>query len=219
MKTLLTSLILALAATSCATNPNMVRPLEDTKLDIKGQIGNHKLGLNSKNEVVLQEETKAQDELRIQESVNFSFLEDLRREAAELNRCRKDMADPRLGGSGILPEEQDFDNLKPQEEVQEQFGMDESGDLKFVRKSYFLERLKIARGFRVTLEKLIKMTVRHRNECEFKMTQARLKVGLPAARIMAEGYFTDRGSWVEVRKGENSLGDAFEIQADRQAGR
>ena len=213
--TIATALLLTLSAFGCATPSQYVaKDLVDTKMTVKGQIGNQTMGLNDKDEVVLQEETTAQDELRVQDVVNQYNLEKLRNEAAELKRCRKDMADTRLGGSGILPDDPDVDDLAPRPAMKEQFGKDEEGNLKFVRRGFYMDRLKAARAYEVTLTKLLKVITRHHEECEFKMTAARNKAGLPGQRYMAEGYFTEQGKWVEARKGENSLTDGFEIQAN-----
>ncbi len=207
-------LALALTTVSCAS-PYAVRTIEPEKLEIKGKVGDQILALNEKDEAILQEEVKAQDELRIAEAVNYSFLEDARSLSAELYRCRKDMADPRLGGSGKLPDEIDVEDMATPVPVKERFGKDaENGDLKFVRQTYYQDRLKSAKSHRTSLERIIKLLKRQYEECEFKMTQARHKAGLPGQRYMAEGYFNEQGKWVETRKGEMHLDDGFDIQAN-----
>lgn len=207
--------LLAVLLNACATNEYKVKTIS-TALDVKGNVNGQKLGINGDNEVILQEEVRAQDELRIAEAVNFSFEEDISREAFELKRCRRDMADPRLGGNGVLPEETDYD-LRPFEKVKEEFGLAEDGDLKIVRRTYYADRLKTARQYDVSLRKMLKVVKRQAEECMFKLGQARVKSGLPSERVNAEGYFNSKGKWVETRKGENSVGDAFEIQADNKA--
>lgn len=214
MKTLI-AIFTALTLTACTTNEYQAKTIS-TKLDVKGNVNGQKLGLNADNEVILQEEVRAQDELRIAEAVNMSFEEDIRTEAAELHRCKKDLADPRLGGRGELPEESDYD-MRPYEKVKEEFGLDESGDLKIVRRTYYTDRLKTAREYDKSLRKMVKVLKRQTEECNFKLGLARNKAGLPSERVMAEGYFTSKGTWVETRKGENSVGDAFELQAEHKA--
>lgn len=214
MKTLVL-ILMSLVPAACSTTDYQVKTIS-TKLDVKGNVNGQKLGINGSNEVILQEEVRAQDELRIAESVNMSFEEDIRNEAAELKRCKRDLADPRLGGRGELPPETDSD-MRPYEAAKEEFGLTEDGDLKIVRKTYFVDRLKTARQYDVTLRKMVKLMKRQNEECSFKLGMARNKVGLPSERVMAEGYFNGKGTWVETRKGENSVGDAFEIQAENKA--
>lgn len=215
MKTLTIALFAVLSLSACSTTDYKVQTIS-TKLDVKGNVNGQKLGINDQNEVILQEEVRAQDELRTAEAVNMSFEENIRYEAFELKRCKRDLADPRLGGHGELPPESEYD-LRPYEKVKEEFGLAEDGDLKIVRKSYFVDRLKTARQYDTSLRKMIKVLKRLNEECTFKMGMARNKVGLPSERVMAEGYFNAKGTWVETRKGENSLGDAFEIQAENKA--
>jgi hypothetical protein len=213
MKTIM--ILAALALNACATNDYKVKTIS-TALDLKGNVNGQKLGLNGENEAILQEEVRAQDELRIAENVNAYFEEKIASEAAEIKRCMTDLADPRLGGRGELPAEIDYD-MRPFEKVKEEFGLAEDGDLKIVRKSYYVDRLKAARSYDVSLRKMLKVVKRQHEECMFKLGIARNKAGLPSERVMAEGYFTSNGKWVETRKGENSVGDAFEIQAENKA--
>lgn len=213
MKTII--ILAAMAVNACATNEYKVKTIS-TALDVKGNVNGQKLGLNSDNEAILQEEVRAQDELRIAENVNFYFEEKIASEAAEIKRCMTDLADPRLGGRGELPAEVDYE-MRPFEKVKEEFGLAEDGDLKIVRRSYYADRLKAARQYDISLRKMLKVVKRQHEECMFKLGLARTKSGLPSDRVMAEGYFNKKGIWVETRKGEQSVGDAFEIQAENKA--
>lgn len=213
MKTII--IFAALVLNACATNEYKVKTIS-TALDVKGNVNGQKLGINDNQEVILQEEVRAQDELRIAENVNLSFESDIESEAAELKRCKRDLADPRLGGSGVLPPDGEYD-MRPFEKVKEEFGLAEDGDLKIVRRSFYADRLKAARQYDTSLRKMLKVLKRQNEECTFKLGMARNKVGLPSERIMAEGYFNSKGIWVETRKGEQTVGDAFEIQAENKA--
>lgn len=213
MKTLI--LVAIMALTACTTNEYKVKTIS-TALDVKGNVNGQKLGINGDNEVILQEEVRAQDELRIAENVNLSFESDIESVAAELKRCKRDLADPRLGGSGVLPPDGEYD-MRPFEKVKEEFGLTEDGDLKIVRRSYYADRLKAARSYDKSLRRMLKFITRQNYECLFELGLARDKAGLPSDRVMAEGYFNSKGIWVETRKGEQSVGDAFEIQAENKA--
>jgi hypothetical protein len=171
MKTVMATLM-AVVLNACATGYE-VKTIS-TKLDVKGNVNGQKLGLNDENEAILQEEVRAQDELRIAEAVNSSFEYDISVEAAEVKRCRMDLADPRIGGSGMIPAEVDYD-LRPFEKVKEEFGLAEDGDLKIVRKSYYVDRLKTARQYDSSLRKMVKIVKRQLEECKFKLKIAQEK--------------------------------------------
>ena len=51
---------------------------------------------------------------------------------------------------------------------------------------------------------------------EGKLKTTRLEHGLPSERIRAEGYFTTDGTWIQIKLGEQTLDDAFEIMAKRK---
>lgn len=213
-----TIIMVALIATGCVTaNENKVREIETKNVVVKGSLGNGKVVLNSDDEIVIQEETDADNELRIQEAVNSKIQSDLNQEAHMLKRCRMDLSDERLGGSGKIPELPAVDSMKDAEDVKEELGLNEDGELKVVKRSYFVARLKAARKYERSLRKMLSTVENHREECEYKMGQARVKAGLPAERYEAQGYFIDGGVWVQTRKGEKSLSDAIEIQAEKTA--
>jgi hypothetical protein len=214
MKTFI-SIVAAMYLNACASNAYEVKTVE-TKLNVKGEVNGQKLGINDKNEAIMQEEVRAQDELRIAQVVSEHFEEQLRNEAAELKRCKRDLADPRLGGRGELAPDTDTD-VAPYDAVKEEFGLADDGDLKIVRKSYYVDRLKSARAYSVTIQKMLKLIKRHNEECTLKLGIARNKAGLPSERVMAQGYFNEKGQWVETRQAEQTVGDAFEIQAGNKA--
>ncbi|RYZ48599.1 MAG: hypothetical protein EOP07_25570, partial [Proteobacteria bacterium] len=68
MKHSLAAFLFASTIVSCASNPNEVKTI-DTKMDVRGNVGDSKLGVNKNQEAVIQQERQAQDELSIQEAV------------------------------------------------------------------------------------------------------------------------------------------------------
>lgn len=216
MKAYLFASGLFLLTAACATNPNKVHEI-DTKLNVKGNVGDSKLGVNENNEAIIQQERQAQDELMIQESVNMRLQDEANHEEGELKECLKYLADKRLGGSGTLPEVPDVSSLKKDDETEEDFGTAEDGSLKVVKKTGFVDRLRNARSYEKSLRAMTKLLKKQGEECQMKLEVARNKAGLPGKKTQAEGYFNSNGKWVETKRGENSLDDAFEIQADNKA--
>ncbi len=211
----LTLLSLLALTLSCSSNTEKVKEI-DTKLDVRGKVGDSKLGINDDKVAVIQEERQAQDELMIQESVNMRLQDDANHEEGELKECLKYMADPRLGGNGKLPDVPDVSSLKNDESVNEQFGVTEDGKLKVVKKTSFVERLKNARDYEKSLRSITKLLKKQGEECQLKLEIARNKAGLPGKKIQAEGYFNSAGKWIETRRGEKDLNDAFEIQSENK---
>ncbi|RYZ89826.1 MAG: hypothetical protein EOP04_05740 [Proteobacteria bacterium] len=216
MKAFAMTLSLVILTSACATNPDKVREIE-TKLNVKGNVGDSKLGINDKNEAIIQQERQAQDELMIQESVNMRLQDDASHEEGELKECLKYLADKRLGGNGIIPEIPDVSSLKKDDETQEDFGTTEDGSLKVVKKTSFNERLRNARSYEKSLRAMTKVLKKQGEDCQMKLEFARNKAGLPGKKTTAEGYFNANGKWVETKRGEGNLNDAFEIQADNAA--
>lgn len=206
--------VLAVMNGCASSNPNEVKEI-DSHIEAKESVGDQKVGLNDKKEIILQKESTAGDELRVQQAVNLKLQDELNRERHLLKSCRTDMTDPRLGGDGHMPEIPDVDNLKDENEVREEFGLDKDGAIKFVKREQYLERLNAERKYEKSLRKMVKLFVNHREDCEQRMIQARNKAGLPGKRIDAQGYYAN-GVWVETRKGERSLDDAFEISAEER---
>jgi len=209
-------IIMAMFLTGCFSTGYEVKKVE-TVIDVKGQVGDKKVGLNDKKEIILQEEVDASDELRIQQNVNLKLRDEYDHEAFMLKQCRTDVSDLRLGGSGEIPPIAEVDDMKSPETVREEIGITDSGELKVVRKSYFTDQLKLERKYDSSLRKMKKLIVRHREECEYKMAIARRKSGLPSSRYDGKGYFTGGGIWVQTVPHEQSLDDAFEIQAKAKA--
>jgi hypothetical protein len=204
-------LILTVFAASCASNPNKAKEI-DTAMEEKGQYQGSKIGMNEDKEVVVQTEKAVDQELR-EESWKAADLEaKLKSDHDLLTRCRDEVADPRLGGSGTVTEIPEIDNMKPTNEVREEMGITPSGELKFVKKEMFMERLQSVRKYKDHLESMIKLVKKSRADCEREMGAARVKAGLPAKRYQAKGFFKE-GQYIKTRDAEHSLDDAFEIKA------
>jgi hypothetical protein len=209
---LLKAAIATMIFSTACTNDNEVKNLEDSPLEAKGKSGTGVVGVNKDREVVIREEKSATDALTIQQMSNSKMSEEVERELQLLKWCRRDMADPRLSGNGKIQPIPAIDEMKPIAEVREQIGLDKSGDLKVVREEYFNERLKSERKFEESLKNMLKTSRDHREDCEQRMGEARMKVGLPPERYQGQGYFSN-GVWVEKQKAERTLSDAFEISA------
>lgn len=204
--------VIGLLLAGCTTPEHQVKEI-DTTLETKEETNNGRIGLNDDKQVVIQNEVSAGDELKVQEMVNADLERDLEREHFVLKLCRRDLADQRLGGSGAAGDIPEIDNMKTPNEVKEEFGLNADGNLRVVRRELFVERLKSERKYETSLRTLMKVVAKHREKCEGQMAIARSKHGLAPERYKAEGYFTGSGIWVETRKGEQTLNDAFEIAA------
>ena len=194
----------------CA-NQNEVKEI-DTSLEVKGSVNDNSMGIDEQDQMVLQEEVHADQELKSQIWVNNKLLEDLSHERHQLQRCRDDLADPRLGGRGLAHEVPEIDNAIAKID-QERIGLDKDGNYKVVRRQSFVERLKWERKRADGMRSMHKVIKKMRRECEQKMRFARIRHGLPPSRYEPRGHFAEDGSWVMTQKGEQSLDDAFEIAA------
>jgi hypothetical protein len=188
---------------SCATGYK-VQSIE-TSLQAKGQVNGRTVGLNDKKEIILQEEVQADNEMNSLISASNHHEFNLNHELHMINRCRKEMSDPRLGGNGELPKLSKMEGLKTPENIKEEIGITEDGDIKVVKKTYFIDALKSQKRYVITLEKMLALSKEQREECEYKMGIVRMKVGLPSKRFEGDGIF------------ERSLDEAFEIQAQRRS--
>ncbi len=192
-------------------SPEKVKEI-DSSLEKKGQVDGKNLGVNEDGEAILQKETDADDELLLQQRLNLELEDDLKHERKLLDHCAVDMADPRLGGDGEFPGMEQPDAKASPAEIREQFGLDASGNLKVVQSESFTKKLAAERKYENRLHSLIEATANHRKKCEMRMKTARVKMGLPAERYKAEGYYEKNGSWVETRKAELTIDDAFQIK-------
>lgn len=204
--------LITLLSFSCTTEDKTVKEV-DTKLEKKGAVGGKTIGLNDDKEAIIQEETAVDDEMRRQEWVNNKLEEELNAEHLELQRCRDDLADPRLGGSGEVAEIPEVDNIKNPNEVKEELGITADGNLKMVKKEFLVDKIKSEKKYETSLTNLVKTVKKHNTQCGQKMARARVTAGLPAQRYKAEGTYDSKGNWTQTRKAEITLDDAFEIRA------
>ena len=215
MKRLICIAACGLFAASCTTSDHVPEKIE-TNLTSKGQTENGTIGINKDGEAIVQEERDAADELRVQENTNSVLRAGLDRDHHDLKTCHNDLADPRLGGSGNLPDMPDIDSLRSSAEQKEEFGSNDKGDLKVVRKSYFRDKLAAERKYEKSIREMQKLVSKQLEKCRFTLAQARTKAGLPQ-KANAEGYYTQDGTWIETAQGEQTLDKSFENQARRKA--
>ena len=206
-------LLLAAATTmmiSCTSNEHEVKNI-DTTLESTQKTEDGQIGIDKEGDAVMQSKKTAQEELRQQEWVNSRLEDDLENDHHALKTCRNDQADPRLGGNGRPRDIPEIDDMKETSDVKEQFGLDEKGKMQVVKREYYLDRLKRERKYEKSLRKMIKIVKKNREECQMILGQSRVKSGLPSKKYLAKGYYDDKGKWVETRKAENTLDDAFDI--------
>jgi len=203
--------IVSLAA--CSSGPKKV----DTDIDAKGNSTDGVIGIKN-DKVVIQKETSEQDELRQVQWGNSKTEDDMNRELFNLKRCREDMADERLGGSGEVTPIPDVDNMKQISDVKEEFGLTKSGNLSFVTQEDYLKRIQIERNYQTSLKGMYKTVVSQKEDCERKMGKARVKAGLPAKRYQGKGVINANGNLTDmVDPNETNLDDAFKILAAKKA--
>lgn len=206
---------LFLSLTACTTPEPKIKQL-DTQLDVKGNVDGNKIGISKDQDMVMQEETDADQELKTQLYVNNKLEEDLAYERFQVQRCRDDLADPRLGGQGFASSVPSVKEEDEGDEANENIGLNEAGEYKVVKRQAFVHKLKAERRKAKSYKKMLALTQEMRRECEAKMRSARLQHGLAPSRYEAKGYFSNDGTWVQTQQGEKSLNDAFEIAAKKQ---
>ena len=193
---------------ACSSTPKAV----DNQIDVKGSTQNGVIGLKD-GKAIIQEESLADQELRRQQWTNYELERALVDEHYWLKRCRTEIADPRLGGNGELKEIPEIDNMKSTTEVREEFGVVNNGDLKFVKREDYLERIGNERKYEQSLRQLLKLVLKSKADCERQMGYARLKIGLPSARYSGKYTYTEMGAIGEtIQENENNLDDAFRIK-------
>lgn len=216
MKTIIISFVMFLCA--CAsTNKQEIFDI-NAPVDPRGKLGKSVIGLNEKNEGVIQEEILVEDELRQQELLNSSLHDTVLSEQATLEGCREDLTDKRLGGTGEMSPLPEIDNLRLDEKVTEKMGADsESGELKIVRTTFLRDKITNEKRYNKSLITTLDTLKKANKECGKKLAEARRKAGLQGTRYMPDGYFTSNGTWVQQKQGEVTLDDAFRIKAEMEA--
>ena len=202
-------LALGLFATAC-TSDYAVKEV-DTELESKGNVGTAVIGLNNKDEVIIQDNRKADAELTDLIFDNNRFESEIKYEYYEIKRCRRDRADPRLGGNGetvSLPRV-DFNRPTPSTE---ELGLDKDGNLVIVKRSQFKDRLKNEREKNENLRSLHAKVKEMKDDCEIQMGQARVKAGLPSERFQGQVEVHSDGTIKKtINAHEKNLDDAFRI--------
>ena len=160
------------------------------------------IGVTSDKLVVLQKQTMANDELNRLEWQNNQSEWSLHREVSQLKDCRSDLADKRLGGNGEVTALPAVDNMKPETQVKEEFGL-VNGSLQFIKREDFVKRIEAERSYQTSLEKMLTNVRDSREDCERKMGVARRTAGLPSQRIQGISTVTAEGKIDKViRKNE-----------------
>jgi hypothetical protein len=207
---------MALALTAACANPYKVKDLDDSKIEKKAEYRGATIGINEDREVVIEERTSADSELRKLAAKAYDLEVRLAHENEELTRCRDELSDPRLGGSGKIVDIPEVDQLKPLSEVKEEFGITKDGKLSFVKQEKFLDRLSNQRKYQETLTEQLKLTEKHRQSCTREMRAARVKNGLPGERYSGQGHY-ENGKYIQTRRAEKNLDDAFAIASEEAA--
>ncbi len=209
MKLIILALTFTMIILSGCSSAYKVKDIDNT-IEAKGTVQGQVLGLDSDHRAILQEENSAADELEVQIWRNEKLEDDYAYEFTLLKQCRKDLQDPRLGGSGNL------DRLpaaisKTPVKMREEFGLI-GDDLQIVKREFYIDRLKVERLYATSLSKVLVEVRYTRESCEVKMGHARIKAGLPFKRYQGKSVINSKGN-VEstVKEHEHSLDDAFRI--------
>ena len=210
----LTALVAVSLLPACSSNPyNKAKDLSEDKMDKKGEYKGATIGVMENRDVVIRQESTAESELRKLAAQAYELEVQLASDHELLVRCREELADPRLGGSGKVVEIPEVDDLKPMVEVKEEFGITQDGKLSFVKKELFGDRLVGERKYIDTLKEQGKLTAKHKKTCDREMRVARVKAGLPGERYTGKGHYQN-GKYIQTRRAEQNLDDAFAILSE-----
>lgn len=179
----------AFVSTACTTTREVKEV--DTRLTNASYSSEGTVGVNDKNEAVVQQKRSAVAELMIQEHVGENLQRELTHQVYLLDWCRRDSADPRLGGSGEPAPMPEIDSLFKRAPASMEFGKDEDGRLVVVSNQLYEDKLKSAIQFQTDLEAVSKTVKQNRASCEYKMGIARVKHGLPSQRDASERSLDD----------------------------
>ena len=208
-------ILVALSLVGCAS-PQKMDPI---KADIveKGKLNSQEtIGLNSSGEAIIQQKLKADQELKNWVWSNNDLEQQVNSERYTLKRCREESVDTRLGGSGEVIPLPEVDNLKPTSELREQIGLI-NDDIVVVKEEFFKDRLKLEKSYNKTLDSTLGLIKGHKEKCEFKLSQVRVKAGLPAQRTVGKFKINSDGTLNKVvERHERSLDDAFEIKDQKR---
>lgn len=204
--------IILLMLTGCSTTPYQLERVNN-QLSEQGKIGDASIGINDKNQAIVQVESTAATELKLQQWRNYDLEKEISYNRSQLSRCQTEIADPRLGGDGHVIDVPEADSARTSV-TKEEFGTDDNGQLKVVKKEFYVERLKLERQRESTLGITSAAITKRLDTCERELGYVRVKHGLPSKRYQAKGHF-ESGQWIHERAAENSLDDAFAIQSGK----
>lgn len=201
---------LLLLLTGCTGSPYRVGN-NMPELKPLGMVGNALVGLNGADEVVLRHKRNAVSEVsRLQHQIS----EQVRRmEIAheELRLCRRESADPRLGGLKPPQPLPDLPTLEPQIE-KEKWALTSDSELLLVTDTYLMDEISRLRRDKNNVDSVLIAVDSLRQQCYEEYGQLRVRKGLPFNRIPAEGRFVN-GNWKMIQAGEQTLDDAFRLTA------
>jgi hypothetical protein len=169
--------VLAMTVTGCATTrvASINTEVESGHGMVQGQL----IAVDTDGKAIIQEEVDAQNELRLQIWKNADIRAVLESYYADLEICVRDTQDPRLGWNGTPIQIPDLDRIELQAPTTEEFGKTSSGDLKVVRKTVFIERLKSERTLESNLIAFTKIVQKRYKECNRDLRTARINAGYP----------------------------------------
>ena len=182
-------------------------------LEVKGKISSDRnVGVDEDGKVVVEKQVDAADKLRVLEMTNNRLKDDLDMEMRKLERCRRDMAHPALGGEGKYKDLPEVDSMEMDNLDSDELSMTEDGELKMVERRKFMDMYKAEKKREKSIKLMTKTVKKYRKDCELDMSYARQKVGLPGKRYEAKGSFDAKGQWIKVHEAEKSIEDAFKIK-------
>ena len=146
---------------------------------------------------------------------NYEAERKVKQDREDLIACRKDLADPRLGGNKKLDPLPDLAMKEDHGKEEEKIGLTKNGRIKVVKKQYLDEKIERQRQWAESLEKVGKEIKNLREECERDLGYKRVEHGLPAERYPALGYYGPNGNFIVTRPAERTLDDAFKILAEQ----
>lgn len=197
---------------ACTSDPNVPTEM-DEPIEVKGALSkDRKVGIDDDGKVVVEKKSNADDRLRVLEMNNNRAKDELELEMSRLERCRRDVAHPRLGGSGKYRDLPEVDGFDADEFENDELKVSEDGDLKMVERKNFMDMYNAEKKRSKSIKAMVKTVVKYRKQCELDMSVARQNVGLPGKRYESKGNFNEKGQWYEIHKAEKDIDDAFEIK-------
>lgn len=161
--------IIIIATLLCSCTPHQVQDLDNSNIDVKGRATYGQVGINDKDQAIVQVRKSAAVELQSQEMANYYFKEQIRHEVFSLHDCTIQMADPANGGGGEVAPVPAVDNMTVVAKIEEKLGLDEDGAYQIVTEEIFEEKLKAERKFQQELEQMLSSVKPLRQDCERRL--------------------------------------------------